>query len=75
MEFLSELSFIMQVIGGLITYIADNPERVVTRVSNIVFLFSVIAAVTPTPKDDSLAKKLYSIIDILAINIIRAKDK
>ena len=36
---------------------------------------SAIAAVTPTPKDDQLIAKLYKIIDILAINVGKAKER
>ena len=36
---------------------------------------SMIAAVTPTPKDDKLVGQLYKIIDLFALNIGRAKDK
>jgi len=35
---------------------------------------SVIAAITPTPKDDQWIAKLYRFIDILAINIGKAKQ-
>ena len=36
---------------------------------------SCIAAVTPTPVDDNIVKKLYKVIDFLAINFGYAKDK
>lgn len=36
---------------------------------------SAIAAVTPTPRDDEWAGKLYRIVDALALNVWRAKDK
>ena len=41
----------------------------------IVMGASAIAAVTPTPKDDVWIGKVYKIIDLLAINIGKAKDK
>ena len=41
----------------------------------IVALASAVASVTPTPKDDNIVKKLYSVIDFLALNIGKAKDK
>ena len=40
----------------------------------VVLVASIIAAVTPTPDDDNLLGKLYKIIDILALNIGKAKD-
>ena len=39
----------------------------------VVMVCSIIAAVTPTPKDDKWIAKLYQFIDILAINIGKAK--
>lgn len=40
-----------------------------------VTLFSAIAAVTPTPKDDHWAAKIYKIVDMIALNIGKAKEK
>ena len=39
----------------------------------VVMVCSIVAAVTPTPKDDQWIAKLYKFIDILAINIGKAK--
>ena len=39
----------------------------------VVMVCSIVAAVTPTPKDDVWIAKLYKFIDILAINIGKAK--
>ena len=36
---------------------------------------SAVAALTPTPKDDGLIKKITGIIDLLALNVGKAKDK
>jgi len=43
---------------------------------------SSLAALTPTPKDDEMVSKVgkawakvYKVVDILALNIFRAKDK
>jgi hypothetical protein len=43
--------------------------------SAIITLASAIAAVTPTPKQGSFLSKVYSIIDLLALNVGKAKDK
>lgn len=40
----------------------------------IVTVCSIIAAVTPTPKDDVWISKLYKFIDVLALNIGKAKQ-
>lgn len=44
-------------------------------VTAVVALASAIAAVTPTPKEGSVLAKVYSLIDFLALNIGKAKDK
>ena len=44
-------------------------------VTTTIALFSAIAAVTPTPKSGSTLGKLYSVIDFIALNFGRAKDK
>ena len=36
---------------------------------------SAIAAITPTPVDDGWVKKAYYILDAIALNIGKAKDK
>jgi hypothetical protein len=48
---------------------------IVTTVTTIVTIASLIAASTPTPKDDEWIAKLYRFVDFLAINIGKAKDK
>tara|TARA_R100000935_G_scaffold47983_1_gene72261 strand:- start:247 stop:402 length:156 start_codon:yes stop_codon:yes gene_type:complete len=44
-------------------------------VTTIVAVASLIAASTPTPKDDQWIGKLYKFIDLLALNIGKAKQK
>ena len=44
-------------------------------VTSVVTVASLIAASTPTPVDDGWIKKLYGYLDLLALNIGRAKDK
>jgi hypothetical protein len=36
---------------------------------------SLIAALTPTPKDDGWVKKAYWVLDWVALNVGKAKDK
>jgi hypothetical protein len=59
---------------GIFTYIEMVPV--------IIACASALAAMTPTPKDDELVSrlgkawsKLYKVVDILALNVFRAKDK
>ncbi len=46
----------------------------ITWITIIVTVASLIAASTPTPKDDVWIGKLYKIIDLLALNIGKAKQ-
>ena len=41
----------------------------------VVTVASLVAASTPTPKDDVWIGKLYKFLDLLALNIHRAKEK
>ena len=43
--------------------------------TTIVTVASIAAASTPTPKDDQWIGKLYKFIDLLALNIGKAKEK
>ena len=48
---------------------------IVSYLTMAVTVASAIAATTPTPKDDELVGKLYKFIDLLAINIGKAKQQ
>ena len=41
----------------------------------VISVASAIAVITPTPKAGSFLAKAYKIIDILALNVGKAKDK
>ena len=49
--------------------------QMVSIVTIIVTVASIVAASTPTPKDDLWIGKLYKLIDLFALNIGKAKDK
>ena len=36
---------------------------------------AVITALTPTPRDDKIVGKIYKVVEVLGLNIGRAKDK
>lgn len=57
----------------IIEFITSNAA--LNIVTAIIALASAIAAVTPTPKQDSFLGKLYALIDFAAINIGKAKDE
>ena len=49
--------------------------NIIVWVTAIISIASVIAAITPTPKDDVWVCKLYKVIDWCALNIGKAKEK
>jgi len=57
----------------LIQLLQSNPYFGV--VTAVIALASAIAAVTPTPKAGSALAKVYALVDFLALNIGKAKDK
>ena len=59
----------------MIDYILENKEQLFGVVTAIIAAASAIAALTPTPKDDTFIGKAYKIVDWLALNVFNAKDK
>jgi len=61
----------------VILYIAntfgENPY--VQLVFAVISVASAVCAVTPTPKPGSTWSKVYKVIEVLAINVGKAKDK
>jgi hypothetical protein len=51
---------------------------IITDIANIstavIATASIIAALTPTPKDDVWIAKLYKVLEVLAVNIGKAKQ-
>ena len=59
----------------MISYILENKEQLFGVVTAVIAAASAIAALTPTPADDHWAAKAYKVIDWLALNVFKAKDK
>lgn len=59
----------------MIEYISENKEGIFQIVTAVIAVASAVAALTPTPKDDGFIKKITGIIDLLALNVGKAKDK
>jgi hypothetical protein len=53
----------------------SNIFTTISVLTMIVTVASLIAASTPTPKDDIWIGKLYKLVDLLALNIGKAKEK
>ena len=59
----------------IISYLVANADSILLTASTIVAAASTVAALTPTPKDDAILAKAYKVIDWLALNVGKAKDK
>jgi hypothetical protein len=60
---------------NVINYIIGNSDNLLAIATAIVAAASAIAALTPTPTDDGWAKKAYRLVDWIALNVGKAKDK
>ena len=60
---------------NIINWVVEHSSELIGILTGIVTVASAIAALTPTPKDDGIVKKIYGLLDMLAINIGKAKDK
>ena len=49
--------------------------NMIALIMAIISVSSIIAAITPTPKDDVWIGKLYKLIDMMALNVWKAKQK
>jgi hypothetical protein len=56
----------------LLQFLNDQPWAGVVFAT--ISLASAIAAITPTPKEGTVAAKLYKVIDFLALNFGQAKS-
>jgi|TARA_R110000764_G_scaffold421_1_gene1672 hypothetical protein len=58
----------------ILNWIITNAGTLIGVASSVVAAASAIAALTPTPKDDTWVAKLYKIVDWLALNVGKAKE-
>jgi|TARA_R110000824_G_scaffold51312_1_gene143208 hypothetical protein len=58
----------------ILTYFNDNKEGFLGILTAVVAAASAICALTPTPKDDTIVRKVYVLVEWLALNVGKAKD-
>jgi len=61
--------------ADILNWVLAHKSDLVAILTGIVSVASAIAALTPTPKDDGIVKKVYGVVDMLALNVGKAKDK
>lgn len=59
----------------IISWLLEHKDQLISAITTIISGASAIAALTPTPKDDTFIGKVYKLIDFCALNIGKAKDK
>ena len=59
----------------IIQWISSHMGEMIAILTGAVTVASAVAALTPTPKDDNIVGKAYKIVDWLALNVGKAKDK
>lgn len=59
----------------MIDYIATNWFEILEVASLVVAAAAAIAALTPTPKDDGVIKTIRKVVDALALNVGKAKNR
>ena len=58
-----------------ITWIGENWEGILAAIGGVIAVASAVSAMTDTPKDDAIVSKVKRIVDMLALNIGKAKKK
>lgn len=56
-------------------WLLENWAGILTAVTSVIAAASAIAALTPTPKDDSFVAKIKGLVNLLALNFGFAKNK
>jgi len=57
-----------------VQFIESIADWLLADPAHLVVAASIIAALTPTPNPDTLAGKLYRVVDLIALNVLRAKQ-
>ena len=59
----------------ILTWLTEDWADIATVVSSLIASASVITALTPTPKDDNILKKIKEFLNVIALNVGGAKPK
>jgi hypothetical protein len=58
----------------VILWLSQHSDQIIDALTAIVTGASALAALTPTPKDDTFMGKAYKVVDWLAFNVGKAKE-
>ena len=59
----------------MIEWFTNNQGEVLDVVAKVIALCAAIAAVTPTKVDNDLLNKLLGFVNLLGLNVLKAKNK
>jgi hypothetical protein len=59
----------------IITYVTENSAQLIATATAVIAAASAICALTPTPADDKIVGKVYKLIEWVALNFGKAKQK
>ena len=57
-----------------IVWLSQHSDQIINALTAIVTGASALAALTPTPKDDTFLGKVYKLVDWLALNVGKSKE-
>mgnify|MGYP003113431169 CR=1 FL=1 len=57
------------------TWLTENWTDIANTITAIVAAAAAITALTPTPKDDSVFKKIRDVLDVIGFNVGNAKNE
>ena len=76
------ISFILLLSLSCAVYAESSDAEIITQITSwigiatsVVGIFAVVAAVTPTKRDDKIVGKIMKFIDVLGANFGAAKNK
>lgn len=59
----------------MIEWFTENQNTVLDIVAKVIALSAAIAAITPTKADNDLLNKFLGFINLLGLNVLKAKNK
>ena len=59
----------------MIEWFTNNQGEVLDVVAKVIALCAAIAAITPTKADNDLLNKLLGFVNLLGLNVLKAKNK
>lgn len=59
----------------MVEWFTNNQGEVLDVVAKVIALCAAIAAITPTKADNDLLNKLLGFVNLLGLNVLKAKNK